>query len=226
MKSAPISNAWAMPRGSACSAYDSADAEVGAVAEQLAKARQVLRRGDDQDVADAGEHQHRQRVVHHRLVVHRQQLLGDALRDGVQPRAAAAGEDDAFHDDRLQSLPILQLVELQVLAAADRVDPFAMRQVPAHDFGAASCRSSRRGVQPSSRCIRLRRSRSAGRGPGGRRRGGSACAPCRGARPSSASIRSQIVSTTLEVGALVVAADAVGLAERAAARCTASSASQ
>jgi hypothetical protein len=37
-----------------------------------------------------------ERVVDHRLVVDRQQLLGDRLRDRVQPRAGTAGEDDAL----------------------------------------------------------------------------------------------------------------------------------
>jgi hypothetical protein len=47
-------------------------------------------------VADARQHQGAQRVVDHRLVVDRQQLLADALRDRIQPGAGAAGEDDAF----------------------------------------------------------------------------------------------------------------------------------
>ena len=49
-----------------------------------------------QDVADAGQHQRAERVVDHRLVVHRQQLLADRERRRMQPRAGAAGEDDAF----------------------------------------------------------------------------------------------------------------------------------
>ena len=53
------------------------DAPPATVTEQLLEARGVLRRGDDQDVADAGQQQRGQRVVDHRLVVDRQQLLGD-----------------------------------------------------------------------------------------------------------------------------------------------------
>lgn len=34
---------------------------------------------------------------HHRLVIDGQQRLGDDQRDGVEPRASAAGEDDALH---------------------------------------------------------------------------------------------------------------------------------
>jgi hypothetical protein len=67
-----------------------------AIAEQLFEARRVLRGGNQQDVADPRQHQRGQRVVHHRLVVYRQQLLGDRLGDGIQPGARAAGEDDAL----------------------------------------------------------------------------------------------------------------------------------
>src|ERR1700752_512308 len=56
-----------------------------------------MRGGDDEDVADAGDHQRRQRIVDHRLVVHGQQLLGRAHGDRIQPRARSAGQDDATH---------------------------------------------------------------------------------------------------------------------------------
>ena len=70
-------------------------APLAAVAEQGLEARRVLRRADQQDVADAGQHQRGQRVVDHRLVVHRQQLLAQRQRGRVQPGARAAGQDDA-----------------------------------------------------------------------------------------------------------------------------------
>ena len=47
-------------------------------------------------LAQAGQHQDRQRVVDHRLVVDRQQLLADHLGHRVEPRAGAAGQDDAL----------------------------------------------------------------------------------------------------------------------------------
>ena len=72
------------------------DAPLAAVAEQLLEARGVLRGGDDQDVADAGQQERGQRVVDHRLVVDRQQLLGNRQGGRMQPGAGAAGEDDAF----------------------------------------------------------------------------------------------------------------------------------
>ncbi|MNE51873.1 hypothetical protein D3C80_1465210 [compost metagenome] len=72
------------------------DAELAAVAEQLAILGQVLRCRDQQDFADIGEHQHRNRVVDHRFVVNRQQLLGDPKGDGVQACAGSSGQDDAL----------------------------------------------------------------------------------------------------------------------------------
>ena len=71
-------------------------APAAAVTEQRLETRRVLRRADDEDVADAGEHQRAQRVVDHRLVIHRQQLLADGQCRRVQPGAGAAGKDDAF----------------------------------------------------------------------------------------------------------------------------------
>src|SRR5680860_512504 len=47
-------------------------------------------------LADTREHQHRERVVNHRLVVDRQQLFGDAFGDGVKAGAGASGENNPF----------------------------------------------------------------------------------------------------------------------------------
>lgn len=69
-----------------------------AVPEQSLEVGQVGRRGDDQDVPDARQHEGGQRVVDHGLVVDRQQLLGGHERERVQARAGPAGEDDAFHN--------------------------------------------------------------------------------------------------------------------------------
>ena len=68
-----------------------------AVPEQALEVGQVGRRGDDQDVADARQHEGAERVVDHGLVVDRQQLLGGHERERVQAGAGPAGEDDAFH---------------------------------------------------------------------------------------------------------------------------------
>lgn len=68
------------------------------VPEQALEVGQVGRRGDDQDVPDARQHEGAERVVDHGLVVDRQQLLGGHERERVQARAGPAGEDDALHN--------------------------------------------------------------------------------------------------------------------------------
>ena len=74
-----------------------ANPESAAVAQQAAELRQILRRGDDHNVADAGQHQGRQRIVNHWLVVDRQQLLRRRHGHRVQPCAGAAGQENALH---------------------------------------------------------------------------------------------------------------------------------
>lgn len=49
-----------------------------------------------QHLPDPRQHQGAQRVVHHRLVVHRQQLFAHRLGDRMQARAAAARQNDAL----------------------------------------------------------------------------------------------------------------------------------
>ena len=72
-------------------------AEIRAVAQQPPECRQIVGRRDDEDVAYACEHQGRDRVVNHWLVVNGQQLLAHSFGDGVEPGAGASGQYDAFH---------------------------------------------------------------------------------------------------------------------------------
>ena len=58
-------------------------AEVAAIAQQTLEARQVVRGGDDEYLADAGQHEHGYGVVYHGLVEYRKHLFGHALGDGV-----------------------------------------------------------------------------------------------------------------------------------------------
>jgi hypothetical protein len=62
-------------------------APLAAIAEQPLEAVAILRRGDYQDVAYARHHQRAERIVDHRLVEDRQELLGDGLRHGIEARA-------------------------------------------------------------------------------------------------------------------------------------------
>ena len=68
-----------------------------AVAEQLPEARQILRRGDQAELPDAALDQRRQRVIHHRFVIDRLELLARHQGQREQPRTGAAGQDYAFH---------------------------------------------------------------------------------------------------------------------------------
>ena len=70
------------------------DAPLPAVAEQALELVDFLRRGDDQEFADARQHQRGQRIVDQRLVIDRQQLLRGRERQRIQPRAAAACQND------------------------------------------------------------------------------------------------------------------------------------
>ena len=74
------------------------DAEFGALAEEALEQRKIVGGRDQQDLADARQHLCGQRVINHGLVVHRHQLFADGPRDGVKPAAAAAREDDSFHE--------------------------------------------------------------------------------------------------------------------------------
>src|SRR5580658_6099612 len=51
------------------------------ITKQTLKRRQIDRCRDHEDVADPGQHQSRQWVIHHRLVVDRQQLLAHRVSD-------------------------------------------------------------------------------------------------------------------------------------------------
>ena len=67
------------------------------VPQQRLEPGKVLRRGNQQDVPDARQHQGGQRIVNHGLVIDGQQLLGYHRRQRVQTRAGASGQDDSLH---------------------------------------------------------------------------------------------------------------------------------
>ena len=67
------------------------------VTEQTFEVRQVLRRGDDQNVTDTRQHQHRQRIIDHRLVVDGEQLLRRDRRQRVQTGTRTASQNNALH---------------------------------------------------------------------------------------------------------------------------------
>ena len=68
-----------------------------AVPEQTLEIGKVCRRGDNQNVPDARQHEGGQRLVDHRLVVHGQQLLRRDKRERVKASAGPAGKNNTFH---------------------------------------------------------------------------------------------------------------------------------
>src|SRR5262245_10083241 len=68
-----------------------------AVAEEPEELAGVIAAGDDEDVAQAGVREGLQRIVDHRPVVDRQQVLVGDLGEWEQPRSHPPGEDDALH---------------------------------------------------------------------------------------------------------------------------------
>jgi hypothetical protein len=102
-KRLPMMKAWARPSGRACSAQLSDKPQLATVAREALEERQIVGRGEQQDVPDARQHQRRERVIHHPLVINRQQPFADSQHHRMQPCAAAAGQNNPFpcHSSKL-----------------------------------------------------------------------------------------------------------------------------
>lgn len=72
------------------------DTPLRAIAEQPLEVRIVRRRRDHEDVPDAREHQRRQWIVDHWLVIDRHELLRYRDRQRIQPRARAASQNNSL----------------------------------------------------------------------------------------------------------------------------------
>ena len=90
--------------------------QLRAVAKQLFKAMNIPRCGDDEHLANAGQHQRGHRIIHHRFVIYGQHLFGD--RDGgrIQARARAPCQNNPFHLTQLLFL-VFRIIQLLVLSA-------------------------------------------------------------------------------------------------------------
>ena len=64
-------------------------AKLRTVPEQTLKSGPVVRRCDDQNLADIREHQSRQRIIDHRLIVDGKKLLADDRRNWMEPGACS-----------------------------------------------------------------------------------------------------------------------------------------
>ena len=74
-----------------------AHAQATTIAQQFAEHRQIARRTDDKHFANTGQHECRKRIVDHRLVVHRHDLLTDSLAQRIEARGASACQNNTFH---------------------------------------------------------------------------------------------------------------------------------
>ncbi len=81
------------------------EAPLRPVAEKPVELLGIVGGGDHQHIADPRQHQHRQRVVDHRLVVDGQKLFRHAQRQRVEARARAPRQNDPLH--RAPPLPCL-----------------------------------------------------------------------------------------------------------------------
>src|ERR1017187_9266693 len=96
MKSRPIRKAWAMPSGFGCTAYWNWTPKREPSPSSCWKRGRSSGVENEKNFADSRQHEGRERVVDHRLVIHRQQALGDRMRNGIEARARSSGEDDAL----------------------------------------------------------------------------------------------------------------------------------
>src|SRR2546421_8221883 len=65
------------------------------VAQQGAEPRQVLRRRNDEHVADSGQHERGERIIDHRLIVDRHQLLAGGGGQRIESGSCPTGENDS-----------------------------------------------------------------------------------------------------------------------------------
>src|SRR5262249_18410398 len=70
------------------------------VPEKLPEPSKIIRRRDEAELADSAFDQGRERIIDHRFVIDRLELLACNERERKQAGASAAGQDDAFHARR------------------------------------------------------------------------------------------------------------------------------
>ncbi|CRH70186.1 Uncharacterised protein [Chlamydia trachomatis] len=70
---------------------------VATIAKQSLKAGQVVWRGNNQNVANASQHEHRDGIIDHGFIKNGQQLLAHPLGDGIETSARTACQYNTFH---------------------------------------------------------------------------------------------------------------------------------
>src|SRR6266404_6874849 len=94
---APDQESLRQPLGPRLLGVTQRHAPLPAIPEQPLEPATLRRRRDDQDVANVRQHQCRQRVIDHRLIVDRQQLLAYRQGNWIEACAGTAGEYDSLH---------------------------------------------------------------------------------------------------------------------------------
>src|SRR5271157_5096338 len=72
------------------------EADLSSIPQDPLKILDVVWRGYQENLANAGKHQRRKGIVNHRLVVDRQKLLADGSGNRIEPRSRTTGQNDAF----------------------------------------------------------------------------------------------------------------------------------
>ncbi len=72
------------------------DAPLRTIAKHLFETPRIVRRGDNQNIPQSGQHEGGQRVVNHWFVINRQQLFAYPQRHRMQSRAGAAGQNNTL----------------------------------------------------------------------------------------------------------------------------------
>ena len=183
---------------------------LGPVTEETLEPGQVLGRGDDEDLPDPGRDQRRERVVDHRLVVHRQELLADDGGHRREARARAPGEHDSSHSS--------SSFDLAAAYRRDRSRPGPSRSAPTTASGcgrgAAGTAVARRSPGAASRPRSGRSRRRARRRSSSRARG---AAPSSRRRSRSSSTFSTTVGDSGGTSTVRMSSWALGLGHLAVA---------
>ena len=83
------------------------EAPLAPISQKVGVSNLITGCGDDQNIPNASLHQRGERVINHRLVVYRHQLLADSHGQWMQARARSTGKNDALicgvlsHDGRI-----------------------------------------------------------------------------------------------------------------------------
>src|SRR5215472_6924941 len=109
---------------------------LASVAQHGLKLGHVVGSRDEQDLANAGQHERAQRVVDQRLVVDGQQTLPDRLRHGIKTSSRSSRQNDALVSRTLVHVLALSGVvrrnPLTVTSTGDALHPALVFKIPAH----------------------------------------------------------------------------------------------